>query len=386
MSQATNNQGLPRRIPEDVQRQVRQACGFGCVICGCGIYQYEHLEPEFHEAHYHDPDAIALLCGSCHDRITRKIWPKSKAIAARSKPVTLSRGVTSDFLALEHPIQVQIGSNLFKNFDSIISSYDGDNWFRIDPPVEDGSPPRINAKFFSPSGDLDLEIIDNEWVAYTTTWDITFTGGVLTIRRAKYHVVLRLIFRDHSVVHIDHMHLSINGNEISTDSSGEMRVCTPISSMKISNSDFHKSNHIIQIPKFFTEKSIERPIGSVSYQHQCETCRKTSSIRSTYENRDSASTCICGGTTRRVVTAPFVHSTKSVDIDHTNELVEPERNSELESYSGGGGIHIEGGSDISIIDCHIENAGFGIRQSGATNVFVKNLTTKNVLNPIVFDN
>jgi len=384
LSQATNSQGLPRRIPEDVQRQVRQACGFGCVICGCGIYQYEHLEPEFHEAHYHNPDAIALLCGSCHDRITRKIWPKSKAIAARNKPVTLSRGVTSDFLALEHPIKVRIGSNLFQHFDSIISSYEGDNWFRVDPPDENDSPPRINAKFFSPSGDLDLEIINNEWVAYTNTWDITFIGGVLTIRRAKRHVVLRLIFRDHSVVHIDHMHLSINGNEISTDSSGEMRVCTPTSSMKISNSHFQKSNHIIQVPKFFTEKSIETLVGFVSYQHVCETCQRTLSIRSTYENRDTPSTCICGGTTRLVVTAPFVHSTKLVDINRANESVESKQTSDRPNGHGGG-INIEGGSNISIINCHVENAGVGIRQSGANNVFVKNFTTKNVLNPIVFD-
>lgn len=33
-----------RNIPLPIQREVRQRCGFGCVICGMPLYEYEHME------------------------------------------------------------------------------------------------------------------------------------------------------------------------------------------------------------------------------------------------------------------------------------------------------------------------------------------------------
>ena len=59
-----NQYGLTRTIPEDIKRQVRQACGFGCVCCGLAIATYEHIDPEFHFAESHDPDKMAYLCGA----------------------------------------------------------------------------------------------------------------------------------------------------------------------------------------------------------------------------------------------------------------------------------------------------------------------------------
>ena len=45
-----NQHGLSRSIPEDVKQHVRQECGFGCVICGNIIIDYEHIDPGFAEA------------------------------------------------------------------------------------------------------------------------------------------------------------------------------------------------------------------------------------------------------------------------------------------------------------------------------------------------
>ena len=53
---------LSRTIPEPIKRQIRQDSGFGCVICGLGIIQYEHVDPEFHLAKIHDPSKMTLLC------------------------------------------------------------------------------------------------------------------------------------------------------------------------------------------------------------------------------------------------------------------------------------------------------------------------------------
>ena len=55
-----NQYDLSREIPADVKRAVRQACGYGCVICGSAIIEYEHVDPTFNEAREHDP--TARLC------------------------------------------------------------------------------------------------------------------------------------------------------------------------------------------------------------------------------------------------------------------------------------------------------------------------------------
>jgi len=59
-----NIHGLSRTIPEGIKRQVRQECGFGCVVCGLAIATYEHIDPPFKTAKDHDPSKIAYLCGS----------------------------------------------------------------------------------------------------------------------------------------------------------------------------------------------------------------------------------------------------------------------------------------------------------------------------------
>ena len=57
----TNDHGLSRTIPEGVKREVRQRCGFGCVICGLGFYDYEHFAPDFVDATEHNPAGMTLL-------------------------------------------------------------------------------------------------------------------------------------------------------------------------------------------------------------------------------------------------------------------------------------------------------------------------------------
>jgi 5-methylcytosine-specific restriction endonuclease McrA len=65
-----NKHGLNRAIPSGIKREVRQRCGFGCVVCGLGIVQYEHVEPEFSDAVKHEADKIVLLCPQCHSKVT----------------------------------------------------------------------------------------------------------------------------------------------------------------------------------------------------------------------------------------------------------------------------------------------------------------------------
>ena len=71
-----NKYDLNRDIPNLVKRQVRQSCGFGCVICGASIIDYEHVDPIFAEAKEHDPEKITLLCPQHHAKVTRGFLSK----------------------------------------------------------------------------------------------------------------------------------------------------------------------------------------------------------------------------------------------------------------------------------------------------------------------
>src|SRR5437016_5533012 len=96
MPQELNKYGLTRRPPAEVRRQIRQECNFGCVCCGLAIAQYEHIDPEFHEAKEHDPAKMAYLCGGCHDRVTRGVWSKAKVKADRKQPWAKQKGHCHD--------------------------------------------------------------------------------------------------------------------------------------------------------------------------------------------------------------------------------------------------------------------------------------------------
>ncbi len=91
-----NKYGLKRSIPAEVKREVRKRCGFGCVICGNGIDDYEHVDPPFKDAKEHDPNGIALLCPNCHAKKTRGFGSANIVCNALKKPFCFSKGYTAE--------------------------------------------------------------------------------------------------------------------------------------------------------------------------------------------------------------------------------------------------------------------------------------------------
>ena len=66
-----NKYGLGRYIESDTRRLIRKRCGFGCVICGIGFFDYEHFDPDFAEAKEHNPEGMTLLCMQCNQKRRR---------------------------------------------------------------------------------------------------------------------------------------------------------------------------------------------------------------------------------------------------------------------------------------------------------------------------
>ena len=134
---AKNRYGLSRHIPAEVQHAVRVRSKFGCVICRCAIYVYEHIDPLFSDAKEHNPDNICLLCGSCHDKVTRKHI--SKETVRRSYDIVQSSSEIkkpfSEFDTESSKIVIRFGDSSFENSKSIIN-IDGVDILRIDYPEE----------------------------------------------------------------------------------------------------------------------------------------------------------------------------------------------------------------------------------------------------------
>lgn len=188
-----NKYGLSRYIPEEVKLEIRRRSKFGCVVCRCAFYQYEHINPEFYDAHEHDPDKMCLLCGHCHDKVTRGMLSK-KTIQDKYKEIQTSTDVKKPFddIDLNHNnITVTLGSCIFK-YSKCLISLDGVTVLAIEPPEEGSSFPVLSGSFSDDDGNELFTIHKNEWQGSNDAWDTEIKGSEIKIRTSKNKVALHL--------------------------------------------------------------------------------------------------------------------------------------------------------------------------------------------------
>ena len=162
---AANEYGLSRDVPNDVAREVRQRSGFGCVVCSSAIYQYEHVDPPFVEARSHDPQGITLLCGGCHDRVTRKLLSKESVKAAMKNPAALKTGFSfGPFDFGGHHPAVLLGSVRAIRTSVIVQVF-GEPVLSVAPPEAPHAPFRLSAQLKDREGKEILHIVE-KGVAY----------------------------------------------------------------------------------------------------------------------------------------------------------------------------------------------------------------------------
>jgi SEC-C motif-containing protein len=187
-----NRYGLARDIPASVAREVRQRCGFGCVMCGCAIYQYEHHDPPFAEARVHDASGIVLLCGACHDRRTRGLLSPESVTVAAQKPRARQSGFSFGMFDVgdRHP-DVRIGSVLARNSKTILRIL-GDDVLSVQQAEVSGGPFRISATLCDAEGQEIIRIVDNVWQAPVTNWDVEVVGKRISVRSTPRRIELCL--------------------------------------------------------------------------------------------------------------------------------------------------------------------------------------------------
>lgn len=223
-----NEKCTSRNIPLPIQREVRQRCGFGCVICGMPLYEYEHME-EWALVHRHVADEITLLCDQHHREKTSGLLPKEKVLNANKKPHNLREDVSKpyDFHFYGNEMIVHIGSGRYIHNGSDESFISGACPIMIDGmplvafKIEDGHV-LLYLNIFDRNNNLVLRVIRNQLIYKASPWDIEFVGKKLTLREGHRKILIEIIFNPPNEILISRGILFFHDFKILIDSKGAL--------------------------------------------------------------------------------------------------------------------------------------------------------------------
>jgi hypothetical protein len=205
----TISAGLSRNIPAEVKRAVRQRCGFGCVVCGASIYEYDHFDPPFAEAQEHNPEGITLLCPTHHAEKTRGVLPISRVVEFNRSPVALVSGeATLQRPYFDHIPDLSLGGGLLVRNTPIPIMVDNEPIIEFMPPEPGSHVARINATLTNADGGQLLRIVDNEWRVESGVWDYEWVGQRMTIRDGSASIALQMTIFPPKYISIDRLTFS----------------------------------------------------------------------------------------------------------------------------------------------------------------------------------
>jgi hypothetical protein len=232
MMNQQNKHGLKRYIPLEVKEKIRKASGFGCVICGAVVAQYEHIEPEFRDATEHDPDKMTLLCGSCHDKVTRRQISKLQVWAYREKPRALQDGCVRDLLfANTEELEIRIGNSTSRRTKAILTIH-GKPIIWFEAPNILGEPSKLCGLFFDDVGKPVAYINRNEFIAFSNNHDVVSESTRLVIRSVG-NVCLELDREGGEVLAIVKIQARYLDTSVRIDEQGELLLQTGNSTIKL---------------------------------------------------------------------------------------------------------------------------------------------------------
>ncbi len=211
-----NRFGLTRNISPRVRREIRKRCGFGCVVCGCALFEYHHFDPEYAFAKQHDPNRITLLCRGCHWKAGQKITSLDTVRIANRNPKCKQLGYAKDVLDLKHPSPYMRIGGVDVRCDTIVR-FDDTSIVGFSPPEDPGGPLRLNAVLTDDAQKVVLRIVDNEWRVGSDQFDVEVTGRSLTIRDRPRKIVLQLSLAAEQGLWIERLDMAYCGFKIFAD-------------------------------------------------------------------------------------------------------------------------------------------------------------------------
>jgi len=156
------------KITLPMQREIRQRCGFGCVICGLPLYEYEHMLG-YAKVQRHVTEEITLLCNQHHRERTSELLPIDVVIAADKNPHNLKEGVSKpyDLHYSGDECEVVIGKNKFITNDAgngvTMTAISIDDMPLLRFSLENGHL-LLTLNVFNEFNQFVLQIIDNEYL------------------------------------------------------------------------------------------------------------------------------------------------------------------------------------------------------------------------------
>ncbi len=195
-----NKYNLSRYIPSGIKEKIRRDAGFGCVFCGCVLVEYEHIEPEYHNAKEHDPEKMTLLCPMCHDKVTKKLLSKKMVWAAKKSPKAFTDGYVSDTLMVATgSLELLMGSARTTMMSVAVNLY-GKPLFWFEP--SDDEHYKLCCIFYGAEGKPVAYINRNEYIAIVGKQDIVSKGTSLKITDKNHGVLLELSREGDKPLHV----------------------------------------------------------------------------------------------------------------------------------------------------------------------------------------
>jgi len=190
-------------IPEEIKRQVRQKCGFGCVVCGLPIYQYDHVTP-FAITQRHDVDNIILLCPNHHQDKTSGRLPEAEINRAKANPRNIGTAFSSPyrFYLNGDRTTLFVGGNEYSyTFSEGRDVFDAIRVFdqTIIGVKNEGGSLLLNLALTDSKGAHILIVKLGELIVSTQVWDYQIEGASIRVRSKAYKVELVLTLHNDGV-------------------------------------------------------------------------------------------------------------------------------------------------------------------------------------------
>jgi hypothetical protein len=213
-----SNEQPSRQIPEATKREVRKRCGFGCVVCGLPLYEYDHLIG-WSATHEHKAEEITLLCNKHHRERTSGLLPTEDVVRANEDPHNLRSGVSKpyDLHLSGSECAIDIGSNVFDakdpgpGIEMVALAID------LTPLVGfalvDGHL-FLNLNVSDENNELVISILENQLMYSISPWDIELVGRRLRVRERPRHFFLDILFDPPNFVRIERARFLRNGVEV----------------------------------------------------------------------------------------------------------------------------------------------------------------------------
>lgn len=211
-------------IPDPMAREVRQRCGFGCVICGNPIYQYDHII-DYSEVKGHTADNLTLLCYEHHGEKTKKLLPREQVISANKAPYNLRNGSSKPQLLHLNAdtLEIKIGpttfcSNLNISVPEVYPIVIEDRAF-VSFTEEDGHT-FLSLVILSIDSKPLLVIRKNVLEIFPITWDIEYVANHLTIREGAGEIIFKMAIAPPNKVSIERATFIYKGYKLIVTSDG----------------------------------------------------------------------------------------------------------------------------------------------------------------------